>query len=152
MPCQYSIPGNQATTTSALKTAATLVSIAGLRPRLFEFSVGANDAPNATDCAIDAVLQLFTAAGTVTSVTPFPLDPGYQAAKCAAGSNATVEPTYTAASIPWSMSMNQRATYRWVASPNGLITLVGTASNGIGMQVKSSNYGGQTNAHILYEE
>lgn len=153
MPCQYSIPGNQATTTSSNKTATTLVSVAGLRPKLYEFSIGADGAPNATDCSIVATLQLFTVAGTVTSVTPQPLDIGYQAAKAAGGSNATVEPTYTANLIPWGpMGFNQRATYRWVAAPNGIVTLVGTAANGVGMQVKSTNYGGQADCQFYHEE
>jgi hypothetical protein len=154
MPCQYADPGNLATTATTLKTAVLVGSIAGLRPSVFEFSLGADGAPNATDCSIVGVLQLWTtSAGTTTAVTPTPLDPGYQAAKASAGSNATGEPTYTAGSIPWGpMGINQRATYRWVAAPNGLITLVGTATTGIGMQVKSTNYASQTDCTIFHQE
>ena len=153
MPCQYSDSGNQATTTSANKTATVLTSVAGLRPRIFEFTIGADGAPNATDTSIVFTLQAFTVAGTTTAVTPYPLDVGYQAAKAAAGSNATVEPTYTAGSLFWGpMGINQRATYRWVAAPNGLLVLIGTAANGAGMQCKSANYGGQTDCVIYHEE
>lgn len=153
MPCQYAEAGNLAVTASSNKTALLIGSIAGLRPRIFEFSVGPNDAPNATDCSLTWTLQIWTtSAGTTTAVTPFPSDPGYQAAKCSAGSNASGEPTYTAGSIFWAMGMNQRATYRWVAAPNGLLTLVGTATTGAGWQVLSSNYAGKSLCDAKHEE
>jgi hypothetical protein len=152
MACKYAEAGNQATVASSLKTATTLISVAGLRPRLYEFTIGADGAPNATDCSMVWQLQLCSTAGTVTSVTPQPLDVCYQAAKSGAGSNATVEPTYTAGLIPFLMGINQRATYRWVAAPGSEIVLVGTASNGIGMQVKSTNYAGQADCVLMHEE
>lgn len=151
MSCRYSVSGNQATTTSSNKTATGLTSIAGLRPQIYGFTIGADGAPNSTDCSMVWTLQLYTAAGTTTAATPTPLDPGYQAAKAAGISNATIEPTYTAGSTPWGpMGINQRASFQIWLPPGGEIALVGTASNGIGMQVKSTNYGGQSDC-VLYE-
>lgn len=151
MAARYSDNGNQATTTIANKTATSIASIAGLRPYIYEFTVGADGAPNSTDCSIVFTLQAWTtAAGTSSAFVPYPLDPGYQAAKAAAGINFTVEPTYTAAATYWGpMGINQRATYRWVAAPGSELVLVGTAVTGAGMQVKSTNYAGQTDV-ILY--
>lgn len=155
MPCQYAEAGNMATVSSSNKTALLIGSIAGLRPRIYEFSLGPNDAPNATDCSVTVTLQIWTtSAGTTTAVTPFPTDPGYQAAKCSAGSNASGEPTYTAGSVFWAMGVNQRATYRWQTDPrgSGVLTLVGTATTGAGWQVLSSNYVGKYLIDAKHEE
>lgn len=143
-----------AVVSSSTKTALLIGSIAGLRPRIYEFSVGPNDAPNATDCSLTWTLQIWTtSAGTTTAVTPFPADPGYQAAKCSAGSNASGEPTYTAGSVFWANAVNQRATYRWVTDPSrGSLTLVGTATTGAGWQVLSSNYTGKALCDAKHEE
>ena len=154
MPCLYANNGNQATTTSSNKTATSIASIAGLRPAIYEFTIGADGAPNATDCSIVFTFQLWTtSAGTSTAFTPFPLDVGYQAAKSSCGINHTAEPTYTAAATLWGpMGINQRATYRWVAAPGSQLVLVGTATTGAGMQCKSTNYAGQTDVVIYTQE
>jgi len=153
MACRYANNGNQATTTTANKTATGITSVAGLRPWIYEFTIGADGAPNSTDCSIVFTLQAYTAAGTSTAFTPFALDVGYQAAKGLCGINHSAEPTYTAGSTYWGpMGVNQRATYRWIAAPGSEVVLVGTAANGAGMQVKSTNYAGQTDCIILTQE
>lgn len=153
MACQYFDSGNQATCTSTNKTAISLISIAGLRPKIYGWLVGADGAPNSTDCSIVYTLQIQTTVGTGSAVTPQPLDPGYQAAKCAANSNFTVEPTYTAGALPWGpIGLNQRASQQLWTPPNGPIVLVGTASAGAGIQVKSTNYGGQVDCGLYHEE
>jgi hypothetical protein len=152
MPVMYSDSGNQATTSTSNKTATSLQSIAGLRPEIYEFTIGAASAPNSTDCTINGTLQASTTAGTSTAFTPFALDPKYSAASAICGINFTVEPTYTAGSTYWVMGINQRATYRWVAAPGGNIAIVGTANNGVGMQVVSTNYSGQTDVQFFHME
>ena len=154
MACTYQDAGNQATTTSGNKTATSLASIAGLRPAIYEFTIGAAGPPNSTDCDILYTLQSWTtSAGTSTAFTPYPTDPGFQAAKAACGTNFTAEPTYTANAYLWGpMGINQRATYRWVAAPGMLLTLVGTATTGAGMEVQSPNYATQTNATLYHQE
>ena len=153
MACRYSSSGNQGTVTSSNKTATAVISIAGLRPAIYGFTIGADGAPNSTDCSMVWTLQAQTTVGTATSVTPYPLDPGYQASKLAsAQSNYTIEPTYTAGATPWGpMGINQRASFQIWLPPGGETFLVGTASNGAGMQVKSTNYGGQADA-VLYTQ
>lgn len=151
MPSQYSTPTLFTPTGATLKTAGILTSIAGLRPRLYGWAVGADGAPNATDCTIVYQLQLTTAAGTTTAVVPKPTDPAYGAAGVIGGSNATIEPTYAGVS-QWTMGINQRASQLLWTPPNGPIVLVGTAANGIGMQVKSTNYTGQTDVQFFHEE
>ena len=151
MPCQYAENGNLAAV-GTHATAITLASIAGLRPRLFGWNVGPHSVPNSTDCSLNWTLQLNTAQGTTTAVTPTPTDPGYQAAKGIVGSNASVEPTYTAGNTMWLNSTNQRASQLIWTPPNMPIVLVGTASAGIGMQVASSNYTGQADVSFWHEE
>lgn len=154
MPCMYSNNGDLATTGSSYKTATAIESIAGLRPSIYEFTLGADGAPNSTDCTIVGLLQAWTTSfGTNTSWTPYPLDPGYQNAKVSAGINFTGEPTYTSSAYVWGpMGINQRATYRWVAAPGGQLVMVGTATTGLGFQVKSTNYTGQTDCIIYHQE
>ena len=78
--------------------------------------------------------NLASALGTSTAVTPIPLDPADAATESDAGENHTIEPTYTAGSILLAVGLNQRATFRWVASPGGELVYPATASNGLGVQ------------------
>jgi hypothetical protein len=151
MSCYYTESGNVAVMSGTLQTGLGLTSIAGLRPSLYEYSIGPYSAPNATDCSVVYVLKLSTAAGTSTSVTPTPNDVGYQAAKCSSGSAHTVEPTYTTI-VEGPFGINQRASFRWVAAPGAEITIVGTASNGIGMSANSSNYTGEETMTFKHRE
>jgi hypothetical protein len=153
---RYSVSTNQATTSSSNKTAGRVSSATTVRPRIYEFSVGTSGGSASGDNVLDLTLQTGSANGTDTAVTPFVIDPGDPAALAAGGSNATVEPTYTASSILWQMSINQRATYRWVAPPDGELVLAavgtGTARFFAGMQVKSVGYTGITSYDFKYAE
>lgn len=157
MACRYHDANNLVTTSGTNKTATSLQSIAGLRPFLDEFTMGADGAPNSTDCSIVFTLQLWTtSAGTAGNAyaAGIATDPGFQAAKTTQGGNFSAEPTYTASALMWGpMGINQRATYRWTAmQPSGVVTLVGTATTGVGMQVKSTNYAGQTDVAFYHQE
>lgn len=72
-----------------------------------------------------------TAAGTSTSFTPVALDPGDAATESAGGENHTIDGTPTASSYLLQIALNQRATFRWVASPGGELVYPATASNGL---------------------
>ena len=58
---------------------------------------------------------------------------------CAPGSRPPVEPTYTANLVLLSVALNQRATFRWVASPGGELVYPATASNGLGIQTTTAS-------------
>lgn len=120
-------------TAGATTTVLTLVSATTIRPKIYEFIFGSSAAP--ADQAMNIQLQRFTAAGTVTAVTPKPLDPGDPASLASAGSNATVEPTYTSAEIMQSVSVNQQATWRWVVPPEEGFVCPANATNGIGCRI-----------------
>lgn len=104
------------------------------RPRRFEIYdllIGSEAA--AADNPFLYVLQRCSAAGTSTAVVPQALDPGDAATEMDAGENHSAEPTYTAAAILLEIALNQRATFRWIATEGGRLIAPATASNGIGI-------------------
>lgn len=131
MARRYAVDGQD--TNTAATSILGLTSAATVRPKLYDMVVGSDATP--ADNAAEYVLQRYTAAGTVTAVTPQALDPGDPAALASAGEAHTVEPTYTANAIMLQWAQNQRATFRWVAAPGGEIVLPATAANGVGVQV-----------------
>lgn len=154
---RYAESGNTAAVTSANKTALRISSATTIRPKLYEFTIGTDLGSAAADNVMTWTLQLGTANGTDTAVTPQLLDGGDPASLAAAGSNSSAEPTYTANAFMWGpMGINQRATYRWVAPPDGEIILAAVASTGarfmLGMQVKSAGYTGQADVDFKHAE
>lgn len=129
--------GNGAAAVGTNKTVLALISAAGVRPLLYDLVIGSNAAP--ADVATLFHLERFTAVGTEGSgFTPLPLDPAAVAAEADYGVAHTAEPTYTANEILMKISLNQRATFRWVASPGKEMRAPATANNGIGCQSQSS--------------
>jgi len=101
------------------------------RIKLYECTVGQDNTPG--DNTLKYVFQRFSAPGTSTAVTPQPLDLADAPALSAAGQVNTVEPTYTAGAVLLVISMNQRATFRWVAPPGGELVVPATNNAGIGI-------------------
>lgn len=154
---RYSTGGNTAAVTSANKTALRISSAVTIRPRIYEFTIGTDLGASANDNILTWTLQSGSVNGTDTAVTPTPIDPGDPAALAAAGSNSSAEPTYTAGIILFGpMGINQRATYRWVAPPDGelLCAAVATATARflLGMAVKSVGYTGQADVDFKHAE
>jgi len=123
----------QGTQTAAGKTALTVVSTANGRSRILEYKLS-NVGAITVDSQFEVQVKRFTAAGTTTAVTPSPTDPSDPAASLfTAGSNATVEPTYTAGVVIDDTGVNPRGIYRWTAyAPDAEIILPAVASNGVG--------------------
>lgn len=127
------------------RTASTTASLGTIgadatRPRRgkwYDVIFGAEATP--ADNAFKYTIQRCTALGTSTAVTPQPLDPADAATEGDAGENHTIEPTYTANAILLAVGLNQRATFRWVASPGGELVYPATASNGLGVQTPTSS-------------
>lgn len=125
----YTVVGTQ---TAASKTALTIISTAAIRPRICEFTLS-NGGLVSTDQSYQVQLKRFTAAGTTTAVTPASTDSGDPAATFTAGSNATVEPTYTSNTTLRDLFVNPRSTFRWVAyDQRSELIMPATAANGIG--------------------
>jgi hypothetical protein len=125
----YAVQGTQ---TASAKTALVVVSTVAIRPRIIEYKSSTTGAPS-SDAGYEIQVKRFTAAGTTTALTPASTDSGDPAATLTAGSNATVEPTYTASTTIDDYGANPRATFRWVAyDQRAEIILPATAANGVG--------------------
>lgn len=130
----YAVTGQQ---TAGAKTILTVVSAATIRPRIVEYKSSTTGGPT-SDASYEVQLKRFTAAGTTTALTPASTDSGDPAATFTAGSNATVEPTYTANTLIDDYGANPRATFRWVAyDQRAEIILPATAANGVGWLLNS---------------
>lgn len=124
--------GTQQNLSTTFKTLSAVWSVtSGLsRGRAVAVQVGADGAPNATDCQIVYAIQRMTADGTGTAATPSPLDPGDAATRKSAKVNYTAEGTYS--TIIWSRSLNQRASMQWAAQDNDAM-LMWAATNLVGL-------------------
>ncbi len=144
---RYRVAGQQNTcSTSAYKTALTLISSTSGRPAVTEYRLACQGTPS--DSVLVWLLQRFTGVGTAgSSVTPKPTDPGNGVASFAtAGENHSAEPTYTSGEIMLELGLHMKATYQWQALPGGEIFLPASANNGVGWQGKSDAYTGKFGA------
>lgn len=117
-------------TNTAGTTQVELRSTTAIRPRIYDFIISSNATP--ADNSGEYALRRTTTVGTSTPFTPVAIDPGDPAATGAFAVNHSAEPTYTASSDLLHFATNQRATFRWVAAPEGEIVLP-AAANGAGL-------------------
>ena len=123
-----------ASTTLGLVEAQTT----GLRRfAIYDIIMGSEASP--TDSVNQWVVQRITADGTVTGVTPAPLDAADAAASAQGGENCTVEPTYTANTVMLSIPLNTRATFRWVAAPGSELVAPATNEAGFGFKTPTAS-------------
>lgn len=107
------------------------------RGKLYDVVFGSEATP--ADNAFLWTVQRCTALGTSTGVTPNALDPADAATEADAGENHTIDATQTAGAIPLAIPLNQRATFRWVASPGKEVVYPATASNGLAVNTPTSS-------------
>ncbi len=105
-----------------------LRSTTAVKPVIYDVVLGSAATP--ADQAAQYSLNRTTTAGTSTTVTPQALDPDSPAATSNGQENHSAEPTVTANAILLTFSLNQRATFRWVAAPDGGLVLP-AAVNGV---------------------
>lgn len=148
---RFAVTGNLAIT-GAVATVAALVASANKRPKLNDWIVGASGSPG--DNQMLWSVEGFNAdtAGTSTSVTPKPLDPADPPSDTGAEEDYTVEPT-SADGIPWvEMPVNDRASYRWIASPGGELIIAATANLKMLTRVVGGGYTGVSRATMHFKE
>jgi len=127
-------PGKTMINITALTGAATLK-----RGWIYEWEVGADGAPNATDCAITWEFMRNSTVGTGTAVTPSPLDTADTAAGLVGTANHTVEPTLGVSLM--AVALNQRNSQRWIArDEKSAMIIPATTVNGIGCRAYSPTY------------
>ena len=107
------------------------------RGMIYDLLVGCAAMPG--DQASKFVLGRTTGVGTPgSSFTPNNLDPAGPAGEYSAGVAHSGEPTYTANKELMVFGLNQRATFRWVASEGKEIMLAATQNNGAGFRSVTS--------------
>lgn len=145
-----SYAGGHSTPAGTNLTILALESGATVRARIFEFLLGSITTPD--DKATEFNLLRHTTAGIAgTTVVEKPLDADFVAATANLRGGTMTEPTYETDEL-MNISLNQRATFRWVAAPDRrLITTAGTA-NGIGVRAISSGATPTTNCTLMWDE
>lgn len=139
-------PGKTIISLTALTGAATLK-----RGWIYEWEVGADGAPNATDCAITWEFIRNTSVGTATAATPSPLDPADTAAGLVCNVNFTAEPSLGVSLM--AVALNQRNSQRWIArDEKSSLIIPATTITGIGCRAYSITYGSTVVATLFHAE
>ncbi len=129
---KYAVTG-EAATGAGLTTLEISAQTAARRFGVYDFIVSCNATP--ADNVFDWVVQRHTASGTRGSVVvPSRLDIADAEFAGDAGQDHTIEPTYTATEEMIDFSVNHRATFRWVAAPDGEMVAPATDNAGIGWE------------------
>lgn len=146
--------GTQQNLTTSYKTQVALTAATGAttlrRAWIYEFNVGADG--TAADNVIRYKADRQTTVGTGTTATPSPILPGDAAALIVATVCHTAEPTVTSATQLVLISVNQRASYRWVAAPGGELVVPATNVAGIGLRANSPAYASTVTANVHFWE
>ena len=120
---------------TASGTNLTILCIVGVSTRRYwtkDLWVSSSSAPGDTTSELNVIRG--TVSGTGTGVTPRILDPGNPAALTAGEGGTFTGQTKTASSSLLDISVNQRATVRWMAYPEGELVGPATSDNWIGVE------------------
>jgi len=122
------------------------------RAKIYDLVVGSVATP--ADAATKFSINRTTAVGTeAAGFTPVNLDPDGPASASDFGVGAfSAEPTKTANAELLVFSMNQRATFRWVAAPGSELVLPATQNYGACLQSVSSTVTTAHEATVFFEE
>jgi hypothetical protein len=142
----------QTSLTASIKTMIEIASAATGRGQVYELEVGADGAPNATDCQIFYNVQRLTVTGTGVASTPNPLNPADAASRTTTKINHTIEPTITANSSLLGLALNQRASQRWIAAPGSELIWPNTSANGLSIGALSPTYAAPVLCTALYDD
>lgn len=124
---------------ASAKTVLSIISTTAIRPYIYDFTFGTIGTPSDSVVTLSVARETGMIAGTNnTTVTPDPLDPGDAAATASAGGAWTAEPATGV--LLFSVGVNVRATYRWVAAPGGELVMPATAQAGLGIRALSPAY------------
>lgn len=147
---KYSVEMNRAASATLSVGTITADATTPRRQKIYDLTMGSEATP--ADFAFLWQVQRCTTAGTNTPVTPQALDPSDALALADAGENHTVDPTLTANAILLAIALNQRATFRWVASPGGELVIPATASNGVALRTPTAGGTPAITATVHFEE
>jgi len=123
------------------------------RHQTFEIEIGADGAPNATDCQIVYDISRETVQGTggVTAVA-VALNPADPISRALGGINRTSEGTITAVSCLLNIALNQRASQRWIAAPGKELIFPATNVAGGAYRALSPTYAAPVLYSVYYDD
>ena len=150
---KYAGTGQEPAVTSALQSMNSIIRGAGVRAKLYEFTLSTGGVPE--DTTVRWTVDRFTVApSSGTALTSTPLDPDHPASVTTMLQAATIEGTHTADTEMFDAAFNVRAAYRWVAAPGGELISPNVAANGISIRViqGSATYAGIADASLFFEE
>lgn len=149
MPRYYSFYGSDAGG-AAPQTLLGLTASTTATPSIFDIVVGSKATP--ADYSHLFVLQRYTIAPTNNGATTiYPVDPKNIASTTTAVAACSAEGTYTALSYLLQIPLNQRATFRYVASPGAEFISAATAA-GIGLRRFASSTAAVCDGTVLFFE
>lgn len=120
------------------------------RGKIYDVMLGTNGIP--ADNFIEWDISRVTTNSTATVATPQPLDVADAAALTTTTVNSSTFGTITSNSNVFYFGINQRASYRWVASPGGELIWPATSSAGFQLRARSGGYTGTATATLHFEE
>lgn len=121
---------------AATNSISEIVGSAGRRVKITDIIASFSSAP--ADIQARLTMGRTTTAGTGgTAFTPVPLDAADGACTFTSMAAATSPGTATANAFIWASGINQRATVRWFAPPEGELIIPAVASNGVGILATS---------------
>ena len=154
---KYSVTNGATGGVAVTTTYNTLLSVSastGATPRrgkIYDVLVGTNGTPADNFMTWDISRKTATV-GTSVALTAQALDPADAAADTQAFQDYSAEPTITSSSSVFSVGVNQRASYRWVAAPGGELVWPATQAAGFGLRTLSGGYTGTATGTMHFEE
>lgn len=131
-------------------TILLVASIASARPSLHQVIVSSDAAP--ADIATKFQILRHTAAAVGgTSIAVRPADPGGTSGLCTALQGTMTEPTYEATPLA-EFSVNQRATFTWIANPGREIKAPLATANGVAVRSIASGATPNINCTMAWDE
>ncbi len=146
---RYAAVGTVTPVTAAPDSMLALNGVALTRGRIYDLGFGSTGTPadNATQWK---VRRSITDVAVGAAVVETPLDSDGPASQIIAISDVTTEPTYTDEIID--IGLNQRASWRWVAAPEGEIIVPANAVSAIGIEPTQASGGVDATGYIHWLE
>jgi hypothetical protein len=131
-------------------TILELVASTSTRGWIYDLIIGSDATP--ADVATEFNIIRGTVSGTGTALDEVPLDPANPAALLSGKGGTFTGQTKTANTSMMEVALNQRATFRWVASPGSAIVVPATSDNWVGLESIASGGTPNINATFYWEE
>jgi hypothetical protein len=149
---KFSAAMTRATSSTTLAMGSFTAATSNMRrAKIYDLMFGCGGSP-ADNNIVWTVTRCTTAGTAGSNVTPGALDAADTlASTIVIGQNHSGDPTGSGASH-LTIALNQRATFRWVASPGGELIIPATASNGFKINTPTATNTPQVDATVHFDE